>query len=184
MFSCKKSLESAVDHVLAAPKKGQVIEYTIPQGQHYATQNTFQAVEYSELTFTVKFDSSAIYQSVDAENQEDINKLYGFSDNNAEHQQFSARFGWNWARGALRLYAYVYNSGERISQELTSIQIGPEYTCSINVSDDHFIFSTNHVTVELRRDSKTPNASGYKLFPYFGGNEAAPHEIHIWIKEL
>ncbi|MFI5188419.1 MAG: hypothetical protein ACHQF0_16930 [Chitinophagales bacterium] len=182
--SCKKLIESAINHGLNAPKKGELVEYTIPKGQHYTDQNTYQAVSYDELKFTVKFDSSAVYQTIDPVNQEDINKLYGFSDNNADHQQFSARFGWNWARGALRLYAYVYNSGERASQEITSIQIGTEYTCSIKVSGDHYIFSADNITIEMPRESKTSGASGYKLFPYFGGDETAPHEIDIWIKEL
>jgi len=184
IFSCKKIIESSIDHGLNTPKKGELIEYTIPKGQHYADQNTYQAIEFDELKFTVRFDSSAIYQTIDQANQEDINKLYGFSDNNADHRQFSARFGWNWARGALRLYAYVYNSGDRTSQEMTAIQIGTEDTCSIKVSGDHYTFSVNNTTTQMARESKTSEASGYKLFPYFGGNETAPHEIDIWIKEL
>ncbi len=182
--SCNKTIDSVIDHGFNAPKKGELVEYTIPQGQHYATQNAYQAVEYDELKFTVKFDSSAVYQTTDPVNQEDINKLYGFSDNNADHQQFSARFGWNWARNALRLYAYIYNNGERASQEITSIQIGNDYTCSIKVSTDHYIFSVNNSTIEMPRSSTTAEAVGYKLFPYFGGDETAPHEIDIWIKEL
>lgn len=182
--SCKKVVEAVVDHGLNAPKKGQLVEYTITQGQHYANQSTYQAVDYDELKFTVKFDSSAIYQTTVPIDQEDINKLYGFSDNNAEHQQFSARFGWNWARGALRLYAYVYNNGERASREITSIKIGNEYSCSIKVSNDHYIFSANNVTTEMSRSSTTSTAIGYKLYPYFGGDEPAPHDINIWIKEL
>jgi hypothetical protein len=27
-------------------------------------------------------------------------------------------------------------------------------------------------------------AEGYKLWPYFGGNETAPHDIYIWMKWL
>jgi hypothetical protein len=36
----------------------------------------------------------------------------------------------------------------------------------------------------MTRESKTEKAEGYKLFPYFGGDETAPHNISIWIKEL
>ncbi len=182
--SCKKAIEAAIDRGLDAPKKGQIVEYTISQGQHYATQNTYQAVDCEELNFTVKFDSTSVYQTVVPANQEDINKLYGFSDNNAEHQQFSARFGWNWVREALRLYAYVYNNGVRSSQEISSIQIRNEYNCSIKVSDDHYIFSVNNIIIQMARSSKTSRAVGYKLYPYFGGTEPAPHDINIWIKEL
>ena len=182
LASCKKFI--AIDTGLNNPKTGQVVKYTIPQGEHYADQNSFQQVQYDELRFTVKFDSTAIYQNLKTINQEDINKLYGFSDNNAQHQQFSARFGWNWAREALRLYAYIYNNGQRDSRELCSIQIGSEYECSIRVSSAHYIFSVNNVSLNMPRNSITSKGTGYKLYPYFGGDEPAPHDINIWIKEL
>ena len=182
--SCKKIVETVMDHGVNAPKPGQFYKYTILQGQHYADNNALQSVQYDELKFAVRFDSTAIYQALDSENQEDINKLYGFSDNNAEHQQFSARFGWNWTRGALRLYAYVYNNGERSSEEISAIQIGTDYTCSIKNSASQYIFSVDNISVEMLRASSTAKAAGYKLYPYFGGDETAPHTIHIWIKEF
>jgi hypothetical protein len=181
---CKKTIEAAIKQGYAISKTGQFVKYTIRRGQHYTDQNSYQAIEYAELKFVVKFDSTAIYQTTEAGNQEDINKLYGFSDNNAQHQQFSVRFGWNWARDALRLYAYTYNNGERSSMEISSIQIGVENNCSIKISDGHYIFSLNNVTVEMSRGSTTTKDAGHKLYPYFGGDEAAPHDINIWIKEL
>ena len=36
----------------------------------------------------------------------------------------------------------------------------------------------------LPRTSATSKAEGYKLYPYFGGDESAPHDIFIYIKEL
>lgn len=86
----------------------------------------FAPVEYAELKFVVKFDSSAIYNTVDPSNQYDINKLYGFSDNDSLHQRYSARFGWRWSDNALRIFAYVYNSGVRSSKELGAILPGTE----------------------------------------------------------
>jgi hypothetical protein len=35
----------------------------------------------------------------------------------------------------------------------------------------------------MPRKSPLPRARGYKLFPYFGGQEAAPHAVRIWIRE-
>ena len=182
--SCKKAVEAVIDHGSNTTPANTWIEYTIQKGQHYADQNGVQLVQYNEQKFTVRFDSSAIYQTVDSSNQEDINKLYGFSDNNADHELYSARFGWNWARNALRLYAYIYNNGVRSSQEITSIAIGPQYECSIKVSADQYIFSANNVTIVMPRSSTTPEGEGYKLYPYFGGDETAPHEIEIWIEEV
>jgi hypothetical protein len=180
--SCSKTLDSLTGH--SGSPRNTYYKYIIPQGAHYATDNSYQQVLMQQLNFVVKFDSSAIYQSIDPNNQEDINKLYGFSDNSMNHQQYSARFGWNWTRGALRLYAYTYNNSLVSSQEITAIQIGQEYNCSITVSNDKYIFLVNSIQVEMNRSSTTPQASGYKLYPYFGGNETAPHEVDIWIKEV
>lgn len=182
-YSCKKTSESVITHDSNPSQTNQFIKYIIYQGQHYADNNDLKPGEYSELKFLVKFDSTAIYLNKEIANQEDVNKLYGFSDNNAQHQQFSARFGWNWARGALRLYAYVYNNGERSFKEITDIQIGSENNCSVKIVEGYYIFSVNNITAEMPRSSTTAKAIGYKLYPYFGGDEPAPHDINIWIKE-
>ena len=94
IFSCSKS-GNAPPLNNPPPPQQQFIKYTIRKGQQYSDQNAFVATEYQELKFIVKFDASAIYQTSNPANQYDINKLYGFSDNNANHQDYSARFGWN-----------------------------------------------------------------------------------------
>lgn len=182
--SCKKNSETDIDPEANLPQKGQFYEYIIRSGQHYANFNNYQPMQIEQLQFIVKFDHTAEYKTTDVNNQEDINKLYGFSDNNSGHHQFSARFGWNWARGSLRLYAYVYNNGERSSKEIISIKPEQEYHCSIKVSGNKYIFSVDAVTLEMYRGSTTALANGYKLYPYFGGDEMAPHDVHIRIKEL
>lgn len=157
-------------------------EFVIPQGQHSATANTFKAIETTGLRFTVKFDSSAIYQTTNPQNQYDINKLYGFSDNGGHHHQFSARIGWRWSDGALRLFAYTYNNGLRDEKEISTVAIGAEVRCAITVMGEMYAFSVNDKEQLMPRGSTTPAAKGYQLYPYFGGDEAAPHEVRIWIK--
>jgi hypothetical protein len=171
-----------VDHT--ADASSQFIKYTIRAGQQYCDQSTYKQVSYNELKFIVKFDSTAIYQTVSANNQLDVNKLYGFSDNNDDHHQFSARFGWRWSGGGLHLFGYTYNSGEMNYEELGAINIGTEYTCSIKITPDNYIFTLNNASKNMSRASVTATAAGYKLYPYFGGDEVAPHDINIWIKEL
>jgi len=158
------------------------IYFTIRAGQHFADGNTYKPIEIQELKFSVKFDSSAIYKSVLPINQYDINKLYGFSDNNEKHHQFSARFGWRWSDNELRLFAYVYNNGIVLSKVLGSVTIGKEVSCSIKVSEVDYIFTMDKITQHLPRSSSTPLAKGYLLYPYFGGDEPAPHDINVWIK--
>lgn len=183
LCACQK--ETISKTVLSSPASQAVLfhEYIIPGGEHYATENPFKPLEVSQLKFVVKFDSSAIYQTSDPENQYDINKLYGFADNGTNHQQFSARFGWRWSEGALRLFAYTYNNGVRDSKELGVVNIGEEIHCAIKVSGDVYVFTLNDKVETMMRLSTTEKAKGYQLYPYFGGDEVAPHEVRVWIKE-
>lgn len=158
------------------------IQYIIPQNQHSSDKSKLKLLDINELHFVVKFDSSAIYYTKDRVNQYDINKLYGFSDNNTEHHQYSARFGWRWSDGALRLFAYVYNEGKVTSKELGVAAIGAEIACNIKVEGSQYIFTVNDKSETMSRLSKTTSAKGYLLYPYFGGDETAPHEVRIWIK--
>ena len=186
--SCNKVVDDLVQKTILTPSSStnsstDFILYKIPQGQHSSDKSTYKKVETTELNFIVKFDTSAIYQTQTKENQYDINKLYGFSDNNGEHHQFSARFGWRWSDAALRLFAYVYNEGKMTSKELATIPIGAETFCSIKADSSNYIFTVNDKTETMPRLSKTPTAKGYMLYPYFGGDETAPHEVRVWIKE-
>lgn len=159
------------------------VQYVIPKGEHYANGNNYKPVDLTEMRFTVRFDSSCIYQAIIPENQLDINKLYGFSDNGALHQAYSARFGWRWSGGALRLFAYTYNNSVRDSKEIGVVPIGKELHCAIQIVKNTYVFSLDEQSVSMPRQSTTPTAKGYQLYPYFGGDEVAPHEVRIWIKE-
>lgn len=158
--------------------------YTIRQGQHYCDDNIYTEIQTAELKFSVIFDSSAIYQTKDPENQRDINKLFGFSDNESQHHLFSARFGWRWSNDTLRLFSYVYSNGELFYEEMGTLQIGSEYNCSIGVYDSTYKFRLNDYEVIMPRTAASMTiAKGFKLYPYFGGDEPAPHDIRILIKE-
>lgn len=166
-----------------APKPSSYTNFTIREGQHYCDQNSVKSVRTSEMRFMVKFDNSAIYQTVVPENQYDINKLWGFSEG-INNQYNSARIGWSWNNDALRLYAYVYASGVRHYQEITSVAIGSDISCSIKLAGNTYLFTVNSVSISLPRGSSTSQASGYQQYPYFGGDETAPHLISIMIKSL
>jgi hypothetical protein len=182
--TCCTCCQPELAAIPAPPPADDFVLYTIPAGAQFSTQNPLTPVEYDELKFVVKFDSSAIYKTIDTANQWDVNKLYGFADNNAHHNSFSARFGWRWKDNELHLFSYIYNNGIRSDNDIGRIEIGKEHNCSIKVAGPLYVFSLNGKTTTWPRMSTTAKAIGYKLYPYFGGNEFAPHEIHIWIKEL
>jgi hypothetical protein len=184
--SCQKSVHEVRQEPIALPiqTEASFVQYTIEQGQQFSNNTGFKGVEHDELKFDVKFDSSAIYHTTDPANQADINKLYGFSDNRAQHHQYSARFGWNWGKQGLTLYGYIYNDGVRSSKAMGTVAIGAINRCSIKVTATSYIFSLNDKTETMPRTSTTTKGIGYQLYPYFGGDEFAPHKINIWIKEL
>ena len=182
LCSCDKS------NVTEPQKKPDVnidfTKFTISEGKQFCNNNIYVTTSYSELRFLAKFDSSAIYTTTDPGRQNDINKLYGFSDNNTTHHQFSARFGWRWSNNALRLFGYIYNDGLNDFKDLGTVALGTENVCAIKVTPTAYHFLLNGKTDSLPRTSTTIKAEGYKLYPYFGGNESAPHTINIFIKEL
>ena len=159
------------------------ITYTIQQGQQYCDQNTIKLTNLSAQTIDVIFDSSAIYTTIDPNNQYDINKLYGFSEG-FNHQYNSARIGWRWSNDSLRLFGYVYNNGTRVNSEISTVTIGDTIRCSISLFDSFYQFKVNQRVLTLSRTAVGSVASGYQLYPYFGGDETAPQPIKIKIKEL
>ena len=157
--------------------------YTILQGEQYCVGNAYPVYVTSAMYFTVKFDSSDIYTSQLASNQYDYNKLYGFSDNMSDHHSFSARFGWRWCNNHIELSAYTYNDGVRSIKDLGGIDLNKEHNCAIMVSGSQYDFVLDGDTTSVPRTSTTAQAMGYKLLPYFGGDEVAPHTMTIQIRE-
>lgn len=183
--SCNKTVDNLIEKSLARKvETSTFLTYHIKQGEHYADRNDYSPIETAALNFVVKFDSSAIYTSKDAVNQYDINKLYGFSDNNAHHHQYSARFGWSWTDNSLHLYAYVYNEGVVTKEDMGPAPLNTEISCSIQVEETNYRFRVNDKIISVPRKSLTKKATGYRLYPYFGGDETAPHDISIKIKNL
>lgn len=160
------------------------IAYKISKGQQSASPAQYKY--YSSLTeqkFTAYFDSSAIYSTVNPTNQLDINKLYGFADDDKQHHISSARIGWRWYSNRLELFGYVYNDSVRTTQFITQVPLKTDIPCSIKVDGTRYIFTANGTQMTMPRTAKTPTGKGYRLYPYFGGDEMAPQDISIRIRE-
>jgi hypothetical protein len=162
--------------------------YTIPTGQHFSDKNTRRAIVLNSMPFVARFNTSAMYATANPANQADINMLYGFAEG-PDHQWNSARIGWNWLSGTLRLYAYTYRHGVVRSQFITTAAINTDINCNISFqgftsATSYFVFTVNGVVVKLPRANFTTTTAGYQLYPYFGGTEIAPHTVTIAIKNL
>ncbi|MFT7156419.1 MAG: hypothetical protein ACI8Q1_001429 [Parvicella sp.] len=175
------------DSIYEAPE----VVYLIKAGTHYSNVqgslpgNGFRSLKSDRLEFTARFDESAVYD-LKGNEQDDINKLFGFSDCNSSHQNNSARFGWsyNLTSKEIDIYAYTYVLGTREINHLGSARINETNTYQISLVGEEFRFEFKGVVQNIPRGGACDIGLYYLLYPYFGGNQKAPHDIKIFIKEL
>lgn len=164
------------------------ISYVIKPGNHEAenTQASIVLQKSNVMDFQAIFDESCKYATSDPGNMHDINKLMGFSDCGLHHHGASARLGWNWNEGELRIYTYVYSEGKRIPEKLMGVaQIGKIHRYKIEIDGDQYRFTMDdHVETVPRVCTSKGVLPSYRLFPYFGGDEFAPQEIKIKVRML
>lgn len=174
-------LLSCGDDIETDPETGFEI-FTIEAGTHTSIRRS-EDFEGSRLNVTAMFDESAQYTLENTNDQADINKLIGFSDCQQHHQTESARIGWRWYEDELQILAYAYVDGQLIFEKMGAIALNQEVTMSIEVLDTQYRFSGQGLeTITLNRNGTCQAGTNYWLWPYFGGNQVAPHEITIRLK--
>lgn len=155
--------------------------YVIKKGEHDSGSSP-KSFSKTILSFQAKFDESAEYQTTRQENQADINKLMGFSDCNGHHHNNSARFGWRWFDNQLEIHAYCYIDGQRVNKYITSVPLNSMNDYQIEIADNKYIFTVNNnARLEINKNNSCSGGINYMLFPYFGGDEPAPHDITVTV---
>ena len=164
--------------------------FRIPAGKHYARPFHFGIwLNKTCFTWLVKFDESCRYD-LSNEDQFDTNKLVGIGYLPHHHKE-SARFGWRYwtERKEIELSAYCYVNGRRVIQHVCFCEIGKEYRIKIQVLANSYYFDAYEqgslkamgvVFFEHYHNNKLK----YRLGPYFGGNQAAPHEMKIQLEKV
>lgn len=159
--------------------------YKISKGSHESTPNKIEFSRSQKLEFLVIFDSTAICKTYDTADQHDINKLYGFTDCNSSVHQNSARFGWRWYENQLQLCSYTYVNGDRSSKTLIPININEETKCCISITNGkYYYYIDNQLLDSIDKSCADDTLKKFICYPYYGGNETAPHNITIKIKDL
>lgn len=155
--------------------------YRISKGDHYSTGPHFKLPTNDDsFTFKVVFDDSAVYTSQTAENQYDVNKLIGFTDcGNMSIHKDSARIGWNWDHGQLHLYAYTYANKVRTFEKIGDGSLNEAMEIKVKIVRDHYVFTYNGKETKMARGCSKSKSFKTWSYPYFGGNETAPHEVKI-----
>lgn len=161
--------------------------YTIPKDWHFSLKGPSDLLKLftwnrDSIFFNVKFSSTCLF-SLRNDNDYDINKLYGFSF--GLHSQNSVRLGWvpDFGSKQIKIYYYHYNLGQVYYGEITRVPVNEFFICNIQVFEDRVKYQVKSEVVE-KKFVKPIFPLGYKLFPYFGGNNTAPHQMRIFVDEL
>jgi len=165
--------------------------FRIPSSKHYARPWRL-GFWWNRRSFTwwVKFNESCRYD-LQSDDQLDTNKLCGVGYLFGGHHIDSTRFGWRYNKEAdvVELMVYCYVNKERIIKPLATCDINKGYELKLHTSDGIYSFSVSEVgrntyagyaTVRYKHRKNLQ----YGLWPYFGGNQKAPHEITIQLSEL
>jgi hypothetical protein len=137
-----------------------------------------------KLVFEARFNESAIYNFNDPAIQSDKNKLMGFCDCNSLPHENSARFAWQWYNNRLEIYAYCYVNGNRQEQFIGVVQLHHYNHFELEVGKEYIFRLNNEAPVTVRRGNTCKTGAYFKLWPYFGGHVAAPHDVTIDIKPI
>ena len=163
----------------------------------------FFGLNKKEFTTKAMFWGDCLY-SLD-ENYNQINKLTGqsfrlfpFYDKENKkwkpgHHKDSVRFGWRCVDGEkIELLAYVYIDGVRKHKKLMSIDIYTWVNLVFKETSSYYIFtvSDSYGNSSVAKFKKNGTKKGFlglfinRLYPYFGGKIAAPHNMKIELKYL
>jgi len=158
--------------------------YVIPEGAH-SSGSYFNHPTNSRIDFDFMLDESAVYTSEIPENQHDVNKIYGFSDFGVRHQKYSIRLGWRYLNNELELCWLRHEEGRHTAATIRTIEPNVAYNATIDIKTFYYIITIDGDTTMVRRrpEGNWGLIKRYYLYPYFGGNEYAPHDITIKIKE-
>jgi len=162
-------------------------QYLIPKGEHRSTWFPRFHFKGHEFTIKVKFNSSCRYK-IHGDDQYDINKIggYGFGWN---HHKNSFRLGWTWNtdKKKIVLWAYVYYDGNRTYQAIKECSDTETVTVRVKLGKTSgwpvwMVYANRDIAPTYIQASGSFPKWGFKLYPYFGGQETAPHDIEIGVE--
>ena len=163
--------------------------YWIQKGERYSTRKVSPV--YSErVDFLFRFNESNLYLDELPKNNsvKDINKLYGLTS--VDIHKNSARFGWRQKAetDSIELFAYWYINGVRGFKSIGIVPINKYYTYSIDVTGGNYVWEFDGYGDSIGSGkhiiNDTKNILSFRAFPYFGGNNTAPHDMFFSITEI
>ena len=165
--------------------------YTIDRGDHYSDGPIDKLFGNNNKTdsweWEVIFEPSCIYSESDLFNPSnylDVNKLIGFSDCGKYHSQYSCRVGWRASGDSIELLIYKRDDNNIGFKSLKKVYPDQIVNVTLDFKDTTYISCIDGICDTLIRPCPDWSGRKYSLFPFFGGQETAPHKMKILIKEI
>jgi len=167
------------------PAVEPVREFLVRKGEYYSVPRVSETLQSQKLIFDARFNESAVYDLGDPAVQCNKNKLMGFCDCNSLVHENSARFAWQWNNNRLEIYGYCYANGVRAEQFVGVAPLNEYSHYELEIKGNSYVFTLNNeAPVSMKRGTTSGVGFYYKLWPYFGGDIAAPHDVTIDIKAI
>jgi hypothetical protein len=168
-------------------------QYLIKKGNHYASVSIFRKIggigwKITSLKMRFVFREECWWAPPRNNDDNDLNKLAGIGFGTNHHSN-SVRLAWIpdfTSRGVIKIYGYTYDGKKEapqfVSQYITSVHTGETCEAAIE-SHGNYDITVNKVTIHMDNIRQDPNLC-FHLYPYFGGNNAAPHDMIIDLEYL
>ena len=167
--------------------------YLIKNGNHYCSISIFERIggigwKITSLSMRFSFHNECWWAPPRNNDDNDLNKLagIGFGFN---HQNNSVRLAWVpdfTTQGVIKIYGYTYDEKKVAPkftfQYITSVHVGEICEARIE-SHGNYAITVKGVTINMDNIKADPNLC-FHLYPYFGGNNTAPHDMTIDLEFL
>lgn len=166
--------------------------FYIDQGDHKSTQDAVginimrPSIKTKGIVkFRARFTESCFYdRTLLGADSMDINKLFGLTDSFSRVHEHSARVGWRAENDTtISLFAYSYSDGVRTIVPLGEAKPYESLYFEIDLRGSEYKFTHKEFFVKTPRSKDTNKGSFFRLFPYFGGNQTAPNDMMLYIRE-
>lgn len=137
------------------------------------------------LIFQAYFHADAAYLTVDPANQADWNKLMGLTT--VDIHGDSLRLGWRYdpVDDEIELGLYAYVNGARVDAYITSVPLDTVHDVTMAWSEDRLSVEVDGIEVEVPGPrAYTTRITSVLTTTYFGGDETAPHDIHVDVRDV
>ena len=140
------------------------------------------------LRYTVIFTGDVPYSTANAGNQSDWNKLMGISCDRIHHNSIRLGWAWNPKTNSVDLGFYGYIQGARYMPYLTSVPLNTPVQIEIRYNNNGETVIANGVRHDENRSLGLgkffPSPSWIMHTAYFGGDETAPHDIDVQVRNV